>query len=177
MTETENKDIKPIFEYLDEETLMVSSVLYLLVFGIPKHVLDGKSARKRLIRELAKTLAIFREMDKKQYLILVNISSTLIKSIPESMKLGDETDYKNIAVTPDKLLYYIKLKRPDIFNKLGVSDKTILSLEKVYGKSNHGFRSMMYVNRMLDGIKESLLPSVDRENIYQDILNKYNKER
>lgn len=166
------------FNLLDEETLLVTSVMYLLVYGVPKTDITGKSARKRLIRELGKALAILREKDKKEYLILIELSSKMITDIPNEMKLASEKDISNAVITPDRMLEYIKLKRPDIFKHSEITDKTLESLSKVYGASGHGFRSIMYVNRMFKHINNIVTsPTIDRNAIYKRIMDKYNKEK
>lgn len=168
-------DINNLESKIDKETILVSSVIYILIYGIPKTDTSGKSARKRLIRELGKTIAEYREVDKKEYLILVTFSGKLITKIADNMKLSDEKDIKNASISPDKLLLYIKNKRPDIFNKLKVSEETMNKLEAVYSASNLGFRSLMYVNRLLKYIEEYLNSDIDKDKVYQDILDKYNK--
>jgi len=143
-------------ETLNEKQVVVGLVVYLLLSYIDKNDTTAKTQRKRILRDVSRELAKYRNKHRLMYLKLAYESNDILQRIYDKMVLEQVDKEKLSAITPSGLLDYLDKKDPSLLEPFmfPVNQRKILTMK--YNKSNLGFQSLMYVNRLLEEIDAAL---------------------
>ena len=153
------KTVEEEYEFTETEvkSIIVGSVYFMLIFGIPKTEIMCKRVRKKTTKAIQKEMAILREKNPRRYVVLVNEAHRLIKELEahmatnEDLKRLEKGEHTKIAVSPAKIAYYLKSKYSDVFYSIGYTDSLLDDLLDSYGPNDpNGFRSLMFANRVIE---------------------------
>ena len=141
---------------LNERQVIVGLVIYLLLSLIDKNDNTAKTQRKRIIRDVSRELAKYRNKHRLMYLKLAYESNDILQRVYDKMVLEQINKKELSAITPSGLLDYLDIKDPSILKPFKFPNNQRNILTKKYANSKLGFQSLMYVNRLLEEIDTSL---------------------
>ena len=191
-------EMKPMVKMVEEEyeftetevkSIIVGSVYFMLIFGIPKTEVMCKRVRKKTTKAIQKEMAKLREKNPRRYVVLVNEAHRLIKELEAHMATDDDLkrlekgEQTKIAVSPAKIAYYLKAKYADVFYSIGYNDILLDDLMESYGPNDpNGFRSLMFVNRVIELTnlyynRYKKLTMHDLVKQYETLAKKFSEER
>ena len=141
---------------LNEKQVVVGLVIYLLLSYIDKNDTTAKTQRKRILKDVSRELAKYRNKHRLMYLKLAYESNDILQRVYDKMVLEQVDKKKLSAITPSGLLDYLDKKDPSLLKPFKFPENQRKILTKKYINSNLGFQSLMYVNRLLEEIDTAL---------------------
>lgn len=133
---------------LNNEQLIVGTIMYLILESSDKSDIIGKRSRKNLYKSLKKTILTHGNStdDKERYLKMVNIANNILQ------KAHIDFDDENLLVNPGVMFKHLVTRYPEIIGVYDLSKTHINDLSDAY-KGSFGFPSIKYVNRIVERVR------------------------
>lgn len=165
----------------DYKEIIIESAVFILMFSVDKSFTDGKRIRKKICKNLKKSIATQREYyDNNEWLYYVNMGSDLIASAYNKMELEEGRTGKEI--NPNELItFLINNKGKKLFTSknlledTGMTKKDMEVFKNLYKDSSLSFQTLMFTNRLkedLSAIKPySNLSSMEKKKSIDYVKN------
>jgi len=141
---------------VSKKELVYASIFFLLLFSINKKDTTGKRARKKIVMDIKRTIAIARNhYDSNDYLAIVHKSQDIISEANDMMVLEDGNEIKNVSIDPGKMFILFRRKSPECFINMNIDEKYISIFMESYKDTGKTYITLMFVNRLIK-IVESL---------------------
>jgi len=151
----------------DYKEIVLLAAVFMLVFSISKEYTDGKRLRKKICKNLKKSLAIQREFySNDEWLYYVNTGHKLIAMADKEMFL--ENGEVSKEVNPSQLLELLstsygssKYVSKCLMKDIDFTNKDISDFKNIFIKSKLNLTTLMFTNRL----KTNLLNIKKYDNI------------
>lgn len=165
----------------DYKEIIIESTVFILMFSIDKSFTDGKRLRKKICKNLKKSIATQREhYDNNEWLYYVNMGSDLIASAYKKMELEEGRTGKEI--NPNELItFLINNKGKELFTSknllkdTGLSEKDMIEFKYIYIGSSLSFQTLMFTNRLKEDLSVikpyNALNSIEKKKIIDYVKN------
>ena len=139
---------------MEERELLMTSILFLLMFSIDRQEPDGKRIRKKIERALKTELAKARTLDREQLVRLVYASQDILARAKDRTD-SDYSDMKTLNISPYWLLQAFD-QHSMITSNVGITESDISELKACYSISGLVFVTKVYSNRLLEAVEDYL---------------------
>jgi len=158
----------------DFREIILEAGVFMLIFSIDKKYTEGKRIRKKICKNLKKSLATQREhYTVNEWLYYINIGHKITIKANDNMKL--EEAKINRKIDPSLFLNMLSNKigsssfsSKNLIEDINLSSKDMVEFKNIYKGSNLSLSTLMFTNRL----KEEIL----LVEPYEDITDKKKEE-
>ena len=144
---------------------MVGNSLYIILESVGNKV-SGKRIRKKILKLLRLEIAKLRELSPYEYIVLTDMSVNIITDAFKAMYVESK------IVTPYGLLKTLVRKDKKLYESIGLNYDILKEVEDDT-EFPHIFKSLMFINKLVDGIdviiEKDLVPTKEAT---KDLLDK-----
>jgi len=145
--------------------VIVGNSLYILLESIDKSAI-GRRTRKKALRLLRKEIAKLRDRSPYEYVVLTNMSVSIITDAFKAMYIEKK------VVTPYGLLKTLGRVDQKLFGDIGLNYDILKEVESET-KSPHLYKSLMFINRLIDEVDKIIENDLEpTKEATKDLLDK-----
>jgi hypothetical protein len=135
---------------VNKKLLVYGSVLFILLFAIPKESVCSR-VRKKILKNIKLWLGVNGKgnpnISSSEYIKLVKDSGEIIKGVHDTMTLMQSKKKLNM-IDPASLLTLLTSKVPEL-SEFNIEEADLECMRKCYEDSGLGFPTLMFVNRLI----------------------------
>jgi len=151
--------------HLKERQVVLTAAIYLILDPYVKDPVC-KIPMKKICRSAKKALKIYKNQDgieHKYYADLGKLAYDTKIAAYEKMVLEDSANGPINKINPYVLITTFQKKHPDLMEMLEIDDRTMDQLKSIYKNTGLLLPSIMYVNRIVNTLKEKVNEFKEKE--------------